>query len=102
MGRIPQEVFTPGSFPTYTYVERSRERLEQTLRDALSTTGQVISLSGPSKSGKTVLVERVVGRDCLITVTGANVEEPDDLWDRVLDWMDIPNLMGKLPQFPAQ
>jgi len=95
MARIAQEVFTPGSFPTYTYVERASERLEQSLRDALSTTGQVISLSGPSKSGKTVLVERVVGRDCLITVTGANVEEADDLWNRVLDWMDVPQSRGR-------
>jgi hypothetical protein len=61
------------------------------LRDALETPGQVVSISGPSKSGKTVLVERVVGRDSLITVTGAGIEEPDDIWNRVLDWMDVPH-----------
>lgn len=85
------EVFTPGAFPTHTYVERSSEDLESSLRDALDTPGQVVSLSGPSKSGKTVLVERVVGRDYLIPITGAGIQEPGDLWNRVLDWMDVPD-----------
>lgn len=85
------EVFTPGAFPVHTYVERKANNLEQSLRDALDTPGQVVSISGPSKSGKTVLVEHVVGRDSLITVTGAGIEEPDGLWTRILDWMDLPH-----------
>ena len=84
------EVFTPGSFPVHTYVERAGERLEQTLRDAIDTPGQVVSLVGPSKSGKTVLVEKVVGRDYLITVTGAGIGNPDDMWRRILDWIGAP------------
>ncbi len=89
------EVFTPGSFPTHTYVERSGERLEEALRDAIDTPGQVVSLVGPSKSGKTVLVEKVVGRDSLITVTGAGIQSPDDIWTRVLDWMGAPTTHTK-------
>jgi hypothetical protein len=85
------EVFTPGSFPVHTYVARNEERLEQSLRDALDTPGQIVSLAGPSKSGKTVLVEKVVGRDCLITIPGAGIKEPDDIWDRALDWMGAPD-----------
>src|SRR5437660_12705741 len=80
------EVFTPGSFPLHTYVERAKERLEQQLRDAVQTPGQVVSLVGPSKSGKTVLVEKVVG-DALITISGAGIRSPDDVWQRILDWM---------------
>lgn len=52
-----QDVFTPGSFPVHTYVHRIDLDVEQQLRDALATPGQLISISGPSKSGKTVLVE---------------------------------------------
>ena len=85
------EVFVPGAFPQHTYVERRGEGLEGALRDALDTPGQVVSLSGPSKSGKTVLVEKVVGRDSLITITGASVRSPEDVWIHALDWMDIPN-----------
>jgi hypothetical protein len=84
------DVFTPGSFPEHTYVERADRKFEQDLRDSLDTTGQVVSISGPSKSGKTVLVERVVGKDSLITVTGASIRELSDLWNQVLDWMDFP------------
>jgi hypothetical protein len=85
------EVFTPGAFPIHTYVERAHRRYEERLRDAIETPGQVVSLSGPSKSGKTVLVERVVGLDNLITITGAGIESPSDVWDRVLDWMAAPS-----------
>ncbi len=85
------EVFTPGSYPKRTYVERAGEGLEQKLRDALETKGQVVSIVGPSKSGKTVLVERVVGRDLLIPTTGTGIQGPDELWDRVLDWIEVPH-----------
>jgi hypothetical protein len=86
-----QEVFTPGSFPSRTYIERMGDSLERALRDAIYTPGQIVSLIGPSKSGKTVLVEKVVGIDELITITGAGITSPDDIWTRVLDWMRTPN-----------
>lgn len=89
------DVFTPGSFPERTYVERAGTHLEQMLRDSLDTDGQVVSLVGPSKSGKTVLVEKVVGRDQLITVTGAGIQSPNDIWARALDWMGAPNAVTK-------
>ncbi len=85
------QVFTPGSYPEVTYVQRVNERLAQSLKDALDTPGQIIALSGPSKSGKTVLVERVVGRENLITIPGAGITGPDDVWDRVLDRLRVPN-----------
>lgn len=85
------DVFIPGSFPKETYIQRSDERYEDSLRNALSMEGMVASLSGPSKSGKTVLIERVVGRDCLIAISGARIKSADDLWDAVLDWMSIPS-----------
>lgn len=84
------EVFVPGSYPQHTYVERTDRDLEGTLKNAINTPGQVVSLSGPSKSGKTVLVERVVGRDYLIPITGASIRAPGEIWDRALDWMDAP------------
>lgn len=84
------EVFTPNDFPTYTYIERIGQDLEQSLRNALDTPNTVISLSGPSKSGKTVLVEKVVGKPNLLTVSGAELTTPDELWSRVLDVLGQP------------
>jgi hypothetical protein len=46
----------------------------------LDTPKVVISISGPSKSGKTVVVEKVVGKDNLIPTSGAEVRIGDDLW----------------------
>ena len=85
------EVFVPGAYPQHTYVERATDRFEDALRDAISTPGQVVSLSGPSKSGKTVLVERVVGRDQLIPISGVSIRHPDDVWKRIMDWIDVPD-----------
>ncbi len=84
------EIFTPGAFPQYTYVERRDERLEATLANALSVPGQIVSLAGPSKSGKTVLVERVVGKDNLIPISGASIKTVDDVWTRIFEWMGSP------------
>lgn len=84
------DVFTPGAYPDHTYVERLEQQLERSLRDALDTPGQLVSLAGPSKSGKTVLVERVVGKDNLIPISGVGIREPDDIWEKVLNWMDAP------------
>jgi hypothetical protein len=85
------EVFTPTSFPTYTYVERDQLHHERLLREWIRSATQIASISGPSKAGKTVLVQRVVGEDNLITVSGASVRTPDQLWERVLDWWGEPH-----------
>ncbi|MBS2017790.1 MAG: hypothetical protein JST00_33240 [Deltaproteobacteria bacterium] len=84
------DVFTPSSFPEHTYVVRGEDDLEDKLRFALKTKGQIVSLSGPSKSGKTVLVEKVVGKENLIPVVGAGIRDAEQVWTRVLDWLDAP------------
>ena len=89
------EVFTPGSFPQHTYVAREGEVLERALRDAIDTPGQIVSLVGPSKSGKTVLVEKVVGLDKIVTITGAGIASPEEIWSRVCDSLNVPNTETK-------
>lgn len=89
------DVFTPSDYPVHTYVQRDEQRTEERLMQALETPGEVVSVSGPSKSGKTVLIEKVAGRDNLITVTGASIRQADDLWEKALDWMDAPNQSTK-------
>lgn len=79
------EVFTPGKLPAVTYVEQHLVERSKLLADALETDGVVISLSGPSKSGKTVFIEANIGRDRLVQVTGAGVDSPDKLWNRVFE-----------------
>ncbi|MGE0395936.1 MAG: hypothetical protein AB7T06_04340 [Kofleriaceae bacterium] len=84
-------VFTPTDFPHYTYVPRDTLHHERLLREWARTSTQIASVSGPSKAGKTVLVQRVIGKENLITVSGASVRAPDQLWERVLDWCGEPH-----------
>lgn len=89
------DVFTPTGVPTLTYVYRQDQDLESQLRAAVRTPGLVVSLSGPSKSGKTVLIRRVIPGDNLISVSGASLSSAEQLWDRVLSWMDAPSELTK-------
>ena len=84
------EIFVPSDFPTITYVEREKEKLERLVRDALDTPRSTVSISGPSKTGKTALVRNIVGEDNLIHVFGAQIEIPSDLWEAILNWMATP------------
>jgi hypothetical protein len=83
------EVFTPNDTPTFSYVER-KNKFENRLREALSIPKMIISISGPSKSGKTVLVKTVVPKDTLIPLSGATIKAPDSLWTNTLNWMVAP------------
>ena len=85
-----EEVFTTNDIPTVTYVDRAEHKLESKLKDFYHTPNMVVSVSGPSKTGKTVLIKKVVEDDCLITVRGASIASSEDLWNRVLDWMGDP------------
>jgi hypothetical protein len=84
------EVFTPNDVPTFTYVDRPTHKLEQRLEQAFQIPKMIISISGPSKSGKTVLVNKVIEKDNLIPLSGASIRTADELWSKVLGWMESP------------
>ena len=55
------------------HVRRARRlHHERLLREWMRSSTQIASVSGPSKAGKTVLVQHVVGEGNLITVSGAS------------------------------
>lgn len=85
------QVFTPNEQPAYSYVPRAEHRLEQKLNDHLETPGIVISISGPSKSGKTVLVKKVVSEDDMIDVAGASIRTVEDFWNSIFNWLGAPS-----------
>lgn len=84
------EIFVPADFPTITYVERQEEKLERKVREAIETPRSPISISGPSKTGKTALVRNIVGDENIIHIFGSQIETPSDLWDVILNWMATP------------
>lgn len=85
-----KDVFTPGKYPEVTLIDDHLKEKKKLLSDALLSGGSIISISGPSKSGKTVFIESVIGNDNLISITGAGVTEPEILWKRVFEWIGTP------------
>lgn len=85
-----KDVFTPGRFPQHTYVDDHLAEKARQLHDALDDGSMLVSISGPSKSGKTVFVEHLLGKENLIQITGAGVRTPNDLWLRVFDIIGTP------------
>ena len=51
------DVFVPNGTPTVTYIKRTSEKNEEKLAAALEIPRMVISVSGPSKTGKTALID---------------------------------------------
>src|SRR5215510_646583 len=84
------EVFTPTDVPTLTYVERASRNFEADLRNAFNIPKMIVSISGPSKSGKTVLVTKVVAPENLIHISGATIRDAGALWKKVIAWMGGP------------
>ncbi len=90
-------VFSSATFPEYTYVNRKSSgdfTYEERLRMALEQRGHLIVIDGPSKIGKTVLCEAVIGRN-LIAMTGNDFKGEKDFWTVVAKKVDIP-LMGEV------
>ncbi|MBQ6885950.1 MAG: ATP-binding protein [Lachnospiraceae bacterium] len=86
-------VFSSATFPEYTYVNRKSSgdfTYEERLKMALEQMGYLIVIDGPSKIGKTVLCEAVIGRDKLVAMTGNDFKGENDFWTVVAKKVDIP------------
>ncbi len=92
---VVEDVFTPSTVPSVTYVRRSDPDVERQLVNALKTPGLIISLSGPTKSGKTALVRHLVPEKHLITIGGGSIVSADRLWERVLNAIGSPSSTTK-------
>ena len=80
-----RQVFIPGGHPQYTYVRRERTGLEGQIGAASDNLCKLVTLTGPTKSGKSVLVQRVLPPERAIWLDGGSVSNEDDLWLQVLD-----------------
>lgn len=83
------QVFVPGQLPEYTYNPREEARLEETLRERIQDGGSIICVSGLTKMGKTVLVEKVLSSDDEVWVDGSQFTTIDEFWLRVGDRLGV-------------
>lgn len=65
------QVFVAGGQPTVTYVNRE-QNVERDLARAIATPNQIVSLAGPTKSGKTVLCRKILGKRDFVWIDGGN------------------------------
>jgi len=78
------EVFVPGGMPEHTYVPRTDRRLEERLSAARQHLYKLVTVTGTTKSGKTVLTSRIFPREESIWVDGGAVGSEDDFWAYIL------------------
>lgn len=84
-------VFTPGTIPNLTYNKRESEELEKMVNHQLSVGGKIIILSGPSKIGKTVLINKVLDKNKIVMIQGNELTNETDLM------LEILKKLSKLP-----
>ena len=83
------DVFIAGGLPTITYNPRDDLGLERIVRDYLDARHRVLSLSGPTKSGKTVLLHSILDGTDTVWVSGGEVHTYDEFWAAVADQLGI-------------
>ncbi len=85
-----RDVFTPGGQPSVTYVGREHLDLEGMLNKALKQGFTLNVVTGPTKSGKTVLCTRVLASGFqYITVEGGQIRTESDFWNHLAYQLNI-------------
>ena len=82
------QVFVPGGLPEYTYVPRSERQLEEKLRSASDHLCKLVTVTGNTKSGKTVLTEQVYPRETAVWLDGGAFDTEDDLWAEMVEQLN--------------
>ncbi|MFJ8144247.1 hypothetical protein ACIQ6R_04100 [Streptomyces sp. NPDC096048] len=82
-------VFVAGGLPTITYNPRSTRNLEEELRDYLDEGFKILSVSGPTKTGKTVLVRNVIPESDAFWLSGGSITSINDFWETLADKLDL-------------
>lgn len=83
-------VFVPGGFPHVTYIPRSDYKLESRVAMARDNLTKLMVVTGPTKSGKTVLVDKIFPMKSAIWINGGLVSDDEQsFWDLIVDQLDL-------------
>lgn len=83
------DIFVPGGFPRHTYNPRSHRRLEERLAEVAENFCKLATVTGHTKSGKTVLVRRTFPPENSIWVDGGTVGSEDDFWSTIIEQLEL-------------
>ena len=87
-----EDVFSPRSFPQNTYISRKLddgETVDDRLKRALSMKGNLIFVTGASKSGKTVLCHNVISSESYIALSGNQISTKADFWNHIAEQLPL-------------
>jgi hypothetical protein len=83
------DVFVPGGLPKYTYFSRSEIGLEGQVSVAKDNLCKILTVTGATKSGKTVLTRRLFPTTECIWLDGGLIHQLDEFWDLVADQLEV-------------
>ncbi|TSC20329.1 ATP-binding protein [Corallococcus sp. Z5C101001] len=82
------EVFVAGGQPTVTYIARAHLKLTNAVSDYLNTLYKILSISGTTKSGKTVLVRSIASPENAIWLSGGNIDSIGSFWESIVEHLN--------------
>ncbi len=83
------DVFVPGGFPRHTYNPRATRKLEGRLSEVAENLCKLATVTGHTKSGKTVLVRSAYPPEESIWIDGGSVSEEEDFWSAIVDQLEL-------------
>lgn len=79
------DVFVPGGFPRHTYNPRESLALEGQLSEVRENLCKLVTVTGHTKSGKTVLTRNVLPPESSVWVDGGVVADEEDFWSIIIE-----------------
>lgn len=83
------DVFVPGGFPKHTYNPRETQQLEAKLSSARDNLCKLTTVTGHTKSGKTVLVRKIFPPDQSLWIDGGTISAEEDFWSTVINQLEL-------------
>lgn len=84
-----QDVFVPGGFPRHTYNPRVELQLEEKLAEVKDNLCKLATVTGQTKSGKTVLARKILPQEESIWIDGGVVSQENDFWDVIIEQLQL-------------
>jgi hypothetical protein len=84
-----QDVFVPGGFPRHTYNPRLGLNLEARLGEVKENLCKLVTVTGQTKSGKTVLARKVLPPEESIWIDGGAASTEDEFWQLIVDRLSL-------------
>lgn len=86
------DVFVPGRLPAHTYNPREHLQLEIRLQDYIEEAGDILTVAGPTKTGKSVLLQHVLDNPAWVDSQG--IDSVNVLWTRLADELGVWSRVG--------